>query len=264
MAPTSSSPVYARSSPWPVTSPITVQGSSQRAQAARTASSRDGLDDGDHPLLRLGDHDLPRLEVGLAQRHPVEVHVDAHPVARHLGQRRGQPRRAAVLQRDDETLLDEVERHLDQRLAAERVADLNRWALLVRALEVLRGQDGGAADAVAPGQRAVEHKGVANALRLRREHALRRQEPDAHRVHEWVCRVRLVEDRLAADRRHADAVAVVPDARDGALEVPVGLPEPQPVEQRDRPRPHRDDVAQDPADPGRCTLERFHRRRVVV
>ena len=37
-----------------------------------------GRDDRDHPLLRLGDHDLPRLEVVLAQRHAVEVHVDAH------------------------------------------------------------------------------------------------------------------------------------------------------------------------------------------
>ena len=39
-----------------------------------------GRDDRDHPLLRLGDHDLPRLEVGLAQRHAVEVDVDAGAV----------------------------------------------------------------------------------------------------------------------------------------------------------------------------------------
>ena len=96
-----------------------------------------GRDDRDHPLLRLGDHDLPRLEVVLAQRHAVEVHVDAHAVARHLGERRGEPGGAAVLQRDDEALLDEVERDLDQRLAAERVADLDGRPLLVRALEVL-------------------------------------------------------------------------------------------------------------------------------
>ena len=39
------------------------------------------------------------------------------------------------------------------------------------------------------------------------------------------------------------------DAGDGAVEHPAGVAEAEPVEQRDRPRAHRDDVAQDPADP---------------
>ena len=43
-----------------------------------------------------------------------------------------------------------------------------------------------------------------------------------------------------------------------------GAPEPEPVEQRDRPRAHGDDVAQDAADAGRRALERLDRRRVVV
>ena len=222
------------------------------------------LDDGDHPLLRLGDHDLPRLEAGLAQRDAVEVHVDAHAVARHLGERRREPGRAAVLQRDDEAALDEVERHLDQRLAAERVADLDRRPLLVRAFEILRGEHRRAADPVAAGERAVEDEEVADALRARGENALGGEEADAHRVHERVRRVRLVESALAADVRDADAVAVVADARDGALEMPVGRAEAQPVEERDRPRAHRDDVAEDPADAGRGALERLDGRRVVV
>ena len=44
----------------------------------------------------------------------------------------------------------------------------------------------------------------------------------------------------------------------------VGRAEPEPVEQRDRPRAHRDDVAQDPADPGRSALERLDGGGVVV
>ena len=44
----------------------------------------------------------------------------------------------------------------------------------------------------------------------------------------------------------------------------VGLAEPEPVEERDRPRAHRDHVAQDPADPGRRALERLDRGRMVV
>ncbi len=108
------------------------------------------------------------------------------------------------------------------------IADLNGRALLVRALEILRSEHRGATDTVAPGQRPVEDERVADALRLRGEDAFGRQEADAHRVHERICRVRLVEDALAADRRHADAVAVVADAGDRAFEVPVGRPKRRP------------------------------------
>ena len=88
--------------------------------------------------------------------------------------------------------------------------------------------------------------------------------PDAHRVHERVRRVGIVEGALAADVRDADAVSVVADARHGALELPVGSAEPEPVEERDRPGAHRDDVAQDAADAGRGALEGLDRRRMVV
>ena len=54
------------------------------------------------------------------------------------------------------------------------------------------------------------------------------------------------------------------DSGHGALEHPAGLAEAEPVEQRDRPRAHGDDVAQDPADPGRGALERLDRGGMVV
>jgi hypothetical protein len=76
--------------------------------------------------------------------------------------------------------------------------------------------------------------------------------------------IRLVEDGFASDGRHADAVSVVPDAGDRALEHPAGIAEAKPVEERDRPRAHRDDVSQDAADAGRGSLERLDRGRVVV
>ena len=53
-------------------------------------------------------------------------------------------------------------------------------------------------------------------------------------------------------------------AGDSAAEVMVGLGETQTVEERDRTGAHGDDVAQNPADPGGCALERLHRRRVIV
>ncbi len=222
------------------------------------------LDDGDHPLLRLGDHDLPRLEIGLAERHAVEMNVDAGTRGGHLGERRGEPGRAAVLQADDEVALDEIERDLDQRLAAERVADLDGGPLLVGALEILAREHRGAADPVAAGECAVEDDQVSRPGRLGAQHALGRQQPDAHRVDERVRGVGLVEHRLAADGRNADGVPVLADPRDRAAEVPVGRAEPEPVEERDRPGAHRDDVAEDPADPGRGALERLDRGRVVV
>ena len=88
--------------------------------------------------------------------------------------------------------------------------------------------------------------------------------PDAHGVDQAVVRVGVVEHGLAADRRHADAVPVVADPGHGALEHPARLAEAEPVEQGDRPRAHRDDVAQDPADSGRRALERLDRGRMVV
>ena len=109
-----------------------------------------------HPLLRLRDHHLPRLHLLLAQRHAVEVDVDA-VVGSHLGERRGQARGAAVLERFDEAALDELDGGLDQLLAGERVADLHGGALLGRLLaELLAREHGCAADPVAAGRRAVE------------------------------------------------------------------------------------------------------------
>ena len=54
------------------------------------------------------------------------------------------------------------------------------------------------------------------------------------------------------------------DPLDGALEVLVRLAEAEPVEQRDRPRAHGDDVAEDPADAGGRALERLDGGRMVV
>ena len=78
-----------------------------------------------------------------------------------------------------------------------------------------------------------------------------------------------LEVDLAADRRHPDRVAVVADPAHRAVEqearaLRVELAEAQRVEDRDRPRAQREDVAEDAADPGRRPLERLDRARVVV
>ena len=151
-----------------------------------------GSDDGDHPLLALGDHDLDRRQVGLAQRDAVEVDVEARaPAPGHLGERGGEAGRAEVLQRLDEPAFGELEAGLDQLLPRERVADLDGRALvLVLVGELLAREDAGAADAVAARRRAVEDDEVARAGRARAREALGREEADAHRVDERVRRGR--------------------------------------------------------------------------
>jgi hypothetical protein len=222
-------------------------------------------DDGDHAFLGLRDHDLPGLHPGLAYGDSVEVDVDPRAVTRHLGERRCEPGGAAVLQRLDETAFDELERGFDQLLARERVTDLDGRTLVPGLLAQLRAREhGGATDPVAAGRSAVEDDVCADRGRACPRHSIRGQQADAHRVDEAVVAVRLVEDRLAADGRDSDAVPVVADTGNRAAEVMIRFCETKAVEQCDRPRPHGNDVAQDPADAGRGALERFDRRGMVV
>ncbi len=220
---------------------------------------------GDHPLLALRDHDLPGLHLVLAERHPVEVDVDAGTVARHLGQRRGETGGAAVLERLDEPALGQLETCLDQLLARERIADLNGRPLVgVFLAKLLTGENARAADPVPARRGSVEDEQAAGQRRLRARQTLDRQQADTHGVHEAVAGVRFVEDSLAPDRRYPDAVPVVADPGHGALEHEPRLAEPQPVQERDRPGSHRDHVAQDPSDSGGRALERLDGRRMVV
>ena len=88
-----------------------------------------GEDRGAHPLLRLRDHDLERLEARLASRDRVEV--DEHPGPAAVGglrRRAGDPAGAEVLEALDQAALDELEAGLDEQLLRERVADLDATA----------------------------------------------------------------------------------------------------------------------------------------
>ncbi len=231
-----------------------------------------GLAHAEHPLLRLGDHDLEGLHPRLAQRHARDVEVDPDAaLGRHLRRARGQAGRAEVLQRDEQAAREQVERALEQLLLRERVADLDGGALVLVGLpELGRGEHGRAPDPVAAGGGAEQHERVADARGRARHQALGLAEPERHRVDEAVLLVGRLEVDLAADRRYPDRVAVVTDAGDRAIEqvarAPrgLGVAEAQRVEDRDRPRADREDVAQDPADARGRALERLDRARVVV
>ena len=230
------------------------------------------MHDAQHPLLGLGDHDLERLHACLAQRHARDVEVDADvALGRHLRRRRRQPRGAEVLQRHEEPALEQLERALHELLLGERVADLDGRALVaVGLVELGAGQHRRAADAVAPGRGAEEDDDVADARGRRAHHVPRLGQAERHRVDQAVLLVGRLEVDLAADRGHADRVAVVADAGDRVVEQVAralgvaGLAEAQRIEHRDRPRAEREDVAQDAADARGRALEGLDRAGVVV
>jgi hypothetical protein len=159
---------------------------------------------------------------------------------------------------------------LDEELLGERVADLDGGALLVTGLVELGGrEEAGAVDAVAARLRAdVDHR-VADAGGARAEDPVGADQTDGEGVHEDVLVVRGIEVDLAADGRHADAIAVATDAAHDATDQVAGAgvveaAEAQRVEVADRARAHREHVAQDAADAGGGALVRLDVRGMVV
>ena len=254
-----------------VTRPMTDARISHRAHSSSTGSRFVGRDDGEHPLLALRRHHLDGVHARLALGHAREVDVHAR-----AGLRRGLRRRARdaggaeVLHADGEAGVEQLEARLDEPLLLVRVADLHRRALRLGALvEAGRREHARAADAVAPGRRAEQHREVAHALGPGEHQPLDRQHAEAQHVDERVVAVAVVEHDLAADGRHADRVAVAADAGDDAFDQVAGAgvverAEAQRVHERDRPRAHREDVADDAADAGGRALVGLDRRRVVV
>ena len=193
-----------------MTSPTTAWCSSQRSQTASTCSSICGRTTA---TIRSWLSEITSQgSILLAQRHLVQPEVDP-ALARHLREGGGEAGGAAVLQRLDEPRLDELDRDLDQLLAEEGIADLDGRPLVgVVLAQLLAREHGGASDPVPSGGRAVEDDEVARAGGAGAGDPVGGEEPDAHRVHEHVVAVGLVEDGLAAHRRHADRVAVRADA----------------------------------------------------
>ena len=205
-----------------VTSPITACASSHFAQIASTRSRRSATHDGDHPLLALGDHDLPGLHLVLAERNPVEVDVDAR--RRPAPSRRGRTR--ARLRRNPAATPRARARRARGSTSISFLPVNGSPICTVGRLSASSSPSSALARTLAP---PIPSRPVVAPYRtssppvsvaLRTGQPLDRQQPDAHGVHEAVPGVRLVEDGFAADRRHADAVSVVADPLDRALEHP--------------------------------------------
>ena len=128
-------------------------------------------------------------------------------------------------------------------------------------------------NAVAAGLGAHVDDRIPDAARRSQEDRVLAEDAEGERIDERVRTEARVERSLAANRGHPEAVAVVRDtlhdaAHDPAIRRPVlrivRRAEPQRVHAGDRPRPHREDVAQDASDAGGGTLERLDVAGMVV
>ena len=162
---------------------------------------------------------------------------------------------------DEQLSIEQLQAALHQLLLLERVTDLDGGPLLLALGELRGGEHRGAADPVAAGGGARAARatlpGPAAAERTIRS---ARARPTHIALTRQFCSYGRLEVDLAAHRRDPDRVAVVADAGDHPVEEVAGalggeLAEAQRVENRDRPRPQREDVAQDAADSGRRPLE---------
>ena len=88
--------------------------------------------------------------------------------------------------------------------------------------EFTRGKSG-AGQAVPPGFRADVKNGIANASRGAPRELLVAKNAQTKNVYQWITLEAFIEVNLAADRRDADAIAIVRDAgNDAGKEPPIG------------------------------------------
>jgi hypothetical protein len=106
----------------------------------------------EHPLLRLGHTDFPRFHVAFTQRDRIERAGRTEPGRRRrLRKSTSDPGGAEVLHAGQEAFALELEARLDEQLLREGVTDLHARTFRLGSLgELLRSEDGGAADAVPP------------------------------------------------------------------------------------------------------------------
>ena len=228
------------------------------------------LHDHEHALLGFGEHDLIGVHAALAPGNVGQVDLDAGAcVGRTLDGGGGEAGSAEVLHTDDHAQVEHFEAGLHEALFEEGVAHLHGGAVFEGVFAEGVGGEGGAVHAVTPGVGADEEDGVAHPFCEGEHDAVGADEAHAHGVDEGVAGVGVVEVDLAADRGHADAIAVAADARhDAAEEVAVvGIgegAEAQGIEQSDGARTHSEDVANDAANACGSALYRLDGGGVVV
>ena len=228
------------------------------------------LEHHEHALLALGEHHFIGAHADFAARHLVEIERHAEvALGSHLRGRAGQARRAHVLDGDDAILRHDLQTRFEQQLFGEGIADLHRRPLLLGVRAELGGRHAGAVDTVTPGLGAEVDDRFSHARRLGVENPVRGREADRHGVDQAIALVAPMEADRAADRRHAERIAVAADAGDHAGDEMAGarmrrVAKAQEIQARDRARAHGEHVAQDAADPRRGALIGLDVARMVV
>ena len=196
-SPTSTPSSRTRRCPVSVISPIAAAPVCQRSQVATTSSSRDGSTTAS--IRSCDSETITSKGSRSGSRSGTLATSMSSPDAalrRHLAGRGGQPGRAEVLERDEQSALEQLQAALEQLRFLEGVADLDAGALaVVPGLELRRGEHRGAADPVASGGRAHDHQQVPGAGGGGADHRVGPGEPDAHRVHQAVVLVRTARSR---------------------------------------------------------------------
>jgi hypothetical protein len=229
-----------------------------------------GVEHHQHPLLGFRQHHLIGGHRRFAHRHKVEVERDAKPaLVAHLDRRTGQPGRAHILDRDYRAAVHQFEARLQQTLFGERVADLHGGAFFLQRVVEFGRRHGRAADPVAPGLGTQIDDRPADTRSGGIEDAVGPRDPGGKGVDQAVAVIGGVKADLATDGRHPETVAIAADAGDhprdqAARSGVIGGAEAQAVHRRDGPRPHGEDVAQDPAHAGGGALIGLDIARVVV
>ena len=229
-----------------------------------------GLEHHQHPFLTLAQHHFIGRHPGFAARHCIHVEFDANAAfARHFHRRGRQPRCAHILNGDNRIGCHQFKAGLNQQLLGEGIADLNGGALGLNILTEIRTRHRRAVDAVAPGFAANIDDRVADARCCGIENLVGIGDPNGHRVDKYIAIIGLIEINLTADRWHADAIAIAANPANNATNQMLHLrmirrAKAQRVHIRNRPRTHREDIAQDAANAGRRTLIRLDIAGVIM
>ena len=149
-----------------------------------------------------------------------EIDFDAGAAARsHFAGGAGETGCAHILNGDDGAGVHGFEAGFEKKFFDEGIADLHVGALLLRLFgEFGGGEQRGAVNAVASGFCAdVDHR-IAGAFGFGEEDVFTAGDAEGQRIDEGILRVAGFEDDFAADGGNAEAIAVVGDAADHAIE----------------------------------------------
>jgi len=122
---------------------------------------------------------------------------------------------------------------------------------------------------ITPGVGTDEEDGVTGSVGAGAAQPLVANQANTHGIDDRIFGVPLIEVHLAANRWTAEAVAVAPDAGDDSVKQVAAASriertETERIEDGDRPRSHREDVAKDSANPGGRPLVGLDGRGMIV